>query len=372
MATGKKFLFFVGGSYVYGLEIVTFQLMKELKENGFEVRCIVSGWNDGIFKQMLDEQQIKYYEVKLGWLHLRKPLWTIDTLLHFPKAFYKCKKIIKDYNPDILHFSSYPTAIMLYPLLKGKIVFALHDTHQPTLKHTFIFKWLNKKINLFIGVSNHIAKSLAKLGIPQNKITVIYNGVYNPGNILHLNKFKNTIIHFAIIGQVAPWKGHETLVEAVDFLVKKNITGFKILIFGNQINEFGKKLKDIILKKNLLHFFIWKGFVKNQDDIYKLCDAVIVPSLSEEPCSLTVIESMMRGKQLIVSDRGGNPELIEHNINGFVFKADDPVALSERMQQIIINPDKTSDFGLEARQKALSHHTLQCMVNQYVEAYNSL
>src|SRR3989442_762168 len=99
----KRVLFFTGGSYVSGLEIVTLHLMKGLKEEGYEVRSVVNGWNDGNFKHMLDEAEIKYYVVKLGWLYIRKPLWTIDTLIHYPKAFFTCKKIIQDYNPDVLH-----------------------------------------------------------------------------------------------------------------------------------------------------------------------------------------------------------------------------------------------------------------------------
>ena len=45
----KKILFFTGGSYVAGLEIVTLQLIKGLKDRGFDVRCVVNGWNDGDF-----------------------------------------------------------------------------------------------------------------------------------------------------------------------------------------------------------------------------------------------------------------------------------------------------------------------------------
>ena len=51
----KKILFFIGGSYVSGLEIITLHLIKELKEKGNTVHCIISGWNDGVFKQKLEE-----------------------------------------------------------------------------------------------------------------------------------------------------------------------------------------------------------------------------------------------------------------------------------------------------------------------------
>ena len=104
---GSKILFFCGGAYISGMEIVTLHLMKGLKENGYEVRCIFSGWNDGNFKNKLDEIGIVNYEIKIGWIYIRKPLWTMDTFINYPRALHKCHKIIKEFKPDVSQFVNF-------------------------------------------------------------------------------------------------------------------------------------------------------------------------------------------------------------------------------------------------------------------------
>ena len=51
----KKILFLTIGSYVGGMEIVTLHLIRRLKTEGHEVKCLVTGWNDGRFIKELEE-----------------------------------------------------------------------------------------------------------------------------------------------------------------------------------------------------------------------------------------------------------------------------------------------------------------------------
>src|ERR1700733_9023907 len=97
----KRILFIVGASYVSGLENITLHLIRGLKERGYEVKCVINGWNDGVFKSTLQSLGIDFFEMKLGWIYITKPKWTIDTLLHWPGAYFKFKKAIRSFDPDI-------------------------------------------------------------------------------------------------------------------------------------------------------------------------------------------------------------------------------------------------------------------------------
>jgi len=371
----NKILFFAGGSYVSGLEIVTIHLLRALKQSGYDVRCVMNGWNDGIFKKKLEEINVPCYEVKLGWLYVRKPLWTFDSLANYPKAFFACKKIINSFNPDILHFCNYHNVVMLYPLIKNKSVYNLQETHLPSRKHRIIYGLLNKKIQAFTAVSNHIKKVLRNLAVPDSKIHLVYNGIpiVDESFVKNIERLSQApVLEFAIIGQVAEWKGHSTLLSAVEKLVKDKKNNFIITVYGNDKNSYGDNLKKQIEEKNLGKWFLWKGFVNNQDSIYDTCAVVIVPSLSEEPCSLTIIEAMSRAKGLIVSDRGGNPELIQHEKNGLVFKGGDDISLANCMVTLLENKNKIYELGHEARLKALKEYTSKKMADTYISIYNNI
>ena len=97
-----KYLFFAGGSYISGLEIVTLHLIRKLKEQGNEVKCIVNGWNDGMFIKELKKMGVSSEEVKLGWLYWRKPLWTADTLVHLPGAPHRAAAALADFAAERL------------------------------------------------------------------------------------------------------------------------------------------------------------------------------------------------------------------------------------------------------------------------------
>src|SRR5580765_6069537 len=173
----NKILFFAGGSYVSGLEIVTLHLLNGLKQNGYDVRCVMNGWNDGVFKRKLQDINVACYDVKLGWFYLKKPSWTLDSLANYLRAFFSCKKILKTFKPDVIHFCSYHNVIMLYPLIGHNTVYNLQETHLPTTKHKVIYELLNKRIGAFTAVSGHIKRVLKNLSIPEDKIHLVYNGI---------------------------------------------------------------------------------------------------------------------------------------------------------------------------------------------------
>ena len=401
----KKILVFISASYVSGLEVVTLHLIRLLKERAHDVRCVVNGWNDGVFKAKLDEANIPWYEVKLGWLYITKPWWTLDTLAHWPGAYSRCRKILRDFDPDICHFCTYANVIMLYPLLKGrKSVHNLQETDEPSKKNLWIYGTLNRRIDIFTAVSGHIVKVLRNLDIPAEKIRLVYNGVpdlpvpaaasepgrtpgqtpdrtpgrtpdrtpgQTPDRTPDRTPRRTPVL--GIIGQVASWKGHETLIDAAGILTRSaEPTDFVIAVFGNDKNAFAASLKDRIAREGLEKYFIWKGFLQDQTAIYDQVDIVVVPSLSQEPCSLTILESMMRSKALIVSDRGGNPELVDHDDNGLIFAAEDAGKLAACIRLLLQNPDKTARMEERAGAKARKSFTDTHMTDVYIQAYTEL
>ncbi|HEY4109839.1 glycosyltransferase family 4 protein [Puia sp.] len=368
----KRILVFIGASYVSGLEISTLHLLHGLKRDGHDVRCVVNGWNDGVFRQKLDEAGIPWWQPKVGWLYIRKPLWTLDSLQHWPRAYRECKRILETFDPQVCHFSSFTTALMIYPLLKGRnCVYNLQEPRERNRKHLFIYGLLNKRFKIFTTVSRRIVSMLEGLDIPKEKIRLIYNGVPALENVVATRPAGEAVV-FAIVGQIVPWKGHDTLVEAVERLMGHAPVPFVVYIFGNDQNEYSRRLKATIEVKGLTQLFEWKGFVREQAEIYRQTDVIIVPSLSEEPCSLTILEAMMRKKGLIVSDRGGNPELVTHGETGMIFAAGNPADLALCMQYLLGDAALIEKMGEKAGRKALEAFTETRMTQEYEKVYAEL
>ena len=52
--------------------------------------------------------------------------------------------------------------------------------------------------------------------------------------------------------------------------------------------------------------------------VYQLADVVVIPSLWQEPFGRVNLEAMASCKAIVTSNRGGIPEVVKHEENGFV------------------------------------------------------
>jgi glycosyltransferase involved in cell wall biosynthesis len=62
-------------------------------------------------------------------------------------------------------------------------------------------------------------------------------------------------------------------------------------------------------------------------------DWVIVPSGWWENAPLTILESFRVGRPVISSDIGGMAEMVDHGVNGFLFRRNDSADLAQTMKK---------------------------------------
>lgn len=284
-----------------------------------------------------------------------------------PRFFYskeaaaKLKELIKECKPQIAHIHTYKgtlTPSILDVLKKAKIpiVISLHDygflcPHNSfidgkgqvcTKCHTknnsfycilnkcnrgnlalstisafefFIHKNLfpfSKYFDHLIGVSKFICNLHLENKSFKNKVTQLYN--FYP-DIEKLNPTYTKGDSFLFYGRLSSEKGVKTLLDAwlgLDKEIKLKIVGDGPL--KSYVIDFIKKRKG----KNIEYLGS-----KNKQEIDVLLSEssfIIVPSEWYENNPLTIVESFANGKPIIGADIGGIPEIVENNINGFIFR----------------------------------------------------
>lgn len=358
----KRILFFSSGSYVSGKEIVTLSIIKGLKVKGHEVRCVISGWNDGDFKNRLHELGIEYCEVKLGFVYITKPLWTLDTIIHFPGAVYKVLKYIKKFAPDILYHDSYRSIIQLRPFLRKENILHIHDYHLVNKKNRFFLNLIATQVRYVICVSNHIRNNILEFNIPSEKVITIYNGIDHETVIEPVKKQYSYPLNIAIVGQILPHKGHQVLLQALLNMKEKD----KVIlnIYGNGSADYIKNLKQFIVENKLETKVVWKGFVKNKNEIYTNTDLVIAPTLTPEPFALIALEPGLYYVPAIVSAIGGFLEIVIPNYNGILFEPGNNLQLAQILDDCIQNTDKIRMMGLNANKHVSENFSYKVMINK--------
>ena len=112
------------------------------------------------------------------------------------------------------------------------------------------------------------------------------------------------VVGFA--GRDRPHKGIEVLIEALNLLPSD--ANVHLLLVGNmQRKTLMNKIADSPCKDNI-HL---AGYRHDAPQIAAACNAFALPSLAREGLPRAVIEAMAYGTPALVSDAGGNPELIK-------------------------------------------------------------
>lgn len=108
------------------------------------------------------------------------------------------------------------------------------------------------------------------------------------------------------------------------------------------------------------------GYVTDVERIrlaYSAADAFVLPSLSENLPN-TIMESMACGTPCVGFNVGGIPEMIDHEVNGYVARYKDSADLKKGMEYVLMN-----DFSAECRQKVVQNYSEESVVERYMEVY---
>ncbi|HEX3098370.1 MAG TPA: glycosyltransferase family 4 protein [Usitatibacter sp.] len=95
------------------------------------------------------------------------------------------------------------------------------------------------------------------------------------------------------------------------------------------------------------------GHVENIEAVWAEHDALVLPSRMEGT-PLALIEAMLCSRTAVVTDVGGNAELIEDNVSGFVAAAPTPDLLDEALERLWQRRGEMAALGEAARRRALA------------------
>lgn len=102
-----------------------------------------------------------------------------------------------------------------------------------------------------------------------------------------------------------------------------------------------------------------------------LMDLYVAPS-RKEGLSMGIMEAMSQGVCPIVSDVGGNPELIRDGIEGRVIPPEIPSRLSHAIRELKANPQLRDRFALAAQQRAAEVFSIAAWSHRLAECYRQL
>lgn len=345
-----------GGVATYINNVISFQDANMEIE---ELSLILSKNNSDISIN-LDEENIFYYDY-----------WRSPT--HFFSAIKTIAAYIKEKEPDIIHVhSTFAGVFARLPFLFTKnrpiVVYCSHGwsflMEIPKYKKKIFACMetiLSLTTDLIINISKNEFKKSLEYKIPENKSTIIYNGITNYKELQHVNfKVDLSKINILFIGRFDRQKGLDILLKFFEEYTNENIELYVIGdgILGNQ---------NITMPKNVISL----GWIDNNllDAYYDFFDAVIIPS-RWEGFGLVGIEAMKNKKAVIASNRGALPEIVKNEFNGLIFDLDNLITLENILNKI--DKKKLKEYGENGYNEFRKKYTSQVMNEEILNEYKKL
>lgn len=175
---------------------------------------------------------------------------------------------------------------------------------------------------------------------------------------------KPLVLYGAVNAATDKRKGFANLFSAMQILEKHGNADFELLIFGANKG-------DIDFNVNIPATFL--GFVKDPKEmaaLYNLADVMVVPSLTEN-LSCVIMESLSCGTPVVAFNIGGNSDMVEHKINGYLAKEKDDADLAEGIIWCLQN-NADCHLSENARKKVLENFSPDIVGKKYAGLYRKL
>jgi glycosyltransferase involved in cell wall biosynthesis len=363
-----------GAGLVAGKEIVSLLLGRGLRDRGWNPEFITSSWCDQEFIRRLEQDDFKYQRLRIGFisasLRLDPLLMTLDQLRYWPALAYRYTHLIKANAPRAVIHTNWHHALLLLPFLKPqRDIFWVHECFPETSRYGHVLRRIAKKVGRVVCVSYAAARAVTALGVPESDVVVVHNGI-PPSEAIPAPGGQPTL-RVGIVGQIAPWKGHDDLIDAFALLCRDGSPA-TLRIFGKGDPEYVASLKRKISKLQLDDKVEWRGFVSNQAEIYTNLDICVVPSRIEEPFGMSALEAGGFGRPVICSIRGGLPEIVEHGVTGFAVAAERPDELAKAISSFVHDVPLVRTMGEAARKRIQREFSLERFVNGFGQAVEEL
>jgi glycosyltransferase involved in cell wall biosynthesis len=237
------------------------------------------------------------------------------------------------------------------------------------LKLTWLRRRLCRHASVNLCITNHVAE---RIDLPRSQ--VVYYGIPEPLTTTILPAPKQTstpsLLSVGFLGRLVDEKGVPTLIEAMHLLrTEKDRVDLTIIGDGpqrRQLEAMAREQNDFLPKIS----FTGSLQGENLNAVLAKIDVLVMPSVNEEPAGLVVMEQMIRGCPVVVSDHGGGPELAGDG--GLKFPPGDANALAQCLRRLLNEPGLINALGQRARQRALAMFSLDHMIEEHYRMFEKL
>ncbi len=359
-----KLLFVIHSLVIGGTENLVYQMSCQLKDK-FDIGiCCLD--KQGLLWEKCEKEGFRLYN-----LH-RKPGFQ-------PTLVKSLSEVLKEFSPDIIHSHQYTpffysSLARLRSRSKAKFIFTEHGRHFPD-----VVSWKRKLVNKIFralpdsvtGVSQFTKDKLVENeGFRADHVQVLYNGIDTTAKSeqLDLREYLGLASNqkiIGVLGSLREVKNPLFVLNSLPAVLEECPEAVLVYIGDGELREeISSKAKELGVDGNVK----LAGNIIPATPYLSSLDCFVMGSHSEA-CSLALLEAMLAGVPVIVSDRGGSPELVVDGKYGQVVECNNQKELSVAIGKVLAGEASIDKMAVGAKKRVEEEFSFGDMCAKYEQLY---
>ncbi len=261
--------------------------------------------------------------------------------------------------------------------------------HVPCVAHLRDFETVDaftrfyaRHIDHHVAISVAIRDNLRQLGVPDERITVIHDG-------LELTEFQATVVTsrlaeefglitgqlvFGIFGRVVEWKGIREFILAARAVLDA-VPEARAFIVGSHSDgdeNFFLTMQKLVSDLGLAGKVVFTGYRDDVPDLMRMMDVIVHASVRPEPFGMVVIEGMAMKKPVVATHGGGVLDIIVDGETGLLVEMGDAEALGRAIISLLNQRDLRWKMGTAGLARVSHMFTSRRCASEMATIYHKL
>jgi glycosyltransferase involved in cell wall biosynthesis len=349
---------------VFGLERMSFEVLRTLREKGAAVHCVVNSWQSSRVVDLADDLGASW-STGYYWYELRRRatlgarlqaawdiLRTSVDLLADARRFRPTHVFAPEFNAIV---RSAP-ALWILRRLGVRVILRLGNAPESGPFYRNLWRHvIDHCVDQYAPNSRFIEQELLGHGIPAGKSRVIYNTVPRRSHTPHPRQPVAGRVIF--VGQIIPPKGVDLLLEAIAELRRSRV-GVTLDIVGDiegweppGYAGYRAGIRARATQPDLAGCVRFLGLREDVPALLATASVHCLPSRPEqkEGFTVTTLEAKHAGLPSVVTRSGALPEMVRHTVDGWVCGEATAAAIAAGLEYFLSDPERARRAGEEAR-----------------------
>ena len=295
------------------------------------------------------------------------------------RVISRLTKYVREHSVALLHAHTPRTAMITSLVALRTGLPWVYHVHSPTSRdstrglvnrvNSWIERYSIRNCNCLITVSASLAKEMLRLGVTEQQLVTVSNGVPAIEPIDARSRLEQRDWRLGIVALMRPRKGVEVALQAMQRLKARGRPVTLELIGGFETNDYERQIMAMVEELDVQDVVKWTGFTSDVPQAIRRLDALVLPSLFGEGMPMVVLEALAAAVPVVATSVEGTPEVVRDGVEGLLAEPRSVEGLVAKIEELSADRTRWVAMSDRALMRHREHFSDARMAQGVAEAY---